>query len=998
MQKTLLLFLCWLAFGVYAQAQERLISGRLKADDGSPLPGVSIAVKGTTKGTTTDANGYYQITAPIGSTLVISFIGFTTREVLVTEKNSTASGNQKKASSKTTKEVSQPQASVPKTTSPEASENSISTKAKTPPPPVTPTGVATMSENSPVYITMTEQGTPLLFGTAPIRQPYSIRYMNGWRARLRYGSQARNGVYIVDTRPGVSIPFQLSLTTSFAVTQINRLPALQNEYAQGRPQTGVSVWRGPETGEIFSWGSKARNLEYVGNATAFDSNGSLTDRGNGNGNPAQVYNPYTFFRKGSVSEQTLTFRTKIRDTHLKIGFTNQSQQKVIPNAYTDSQKWTFYGKRTLFSMLDVETGLFYTRLDDRLPNRNGNWTRLMASVMQTPPTFDNANGLSSKQAATNPASYLLTDGQFRTSGVGQTDNPFALVNLLPDRDTRRNLLTHLTFNLRADKFNILLKGSLENQHQRTVFGVLPGMTASTNGRLTERFYRSSHRQLTFIPSYDNWLDYGYNFRINTQVSYVLTHQQDQLNRKDGFGFGSTFQMDQADSLLTRQARPFRQMHELTESIQLKYKGIAVVNVSNLSYFSNTYASGDAWLPSAGVAFYPTELTGLGSSSFFSSAKLFANYSQNLQEAPLVYNQWQYNSTAYSSANYRNYTESQEIVSPQLAKPEHSRKAEFGFELQLLNHRVEIAGNYFTHLTRDALVPVMRGQTARLENLATLENKGSEWKISTNQPFGSFRFFSSFSFQRVIPLVKALSGSETRLPIAGFSDISSNLMAGQLYGVLVGSTWKRNENGQIIIGSDGFPLVDSQPRILGNPNPKWTAATEQTLFWRGWSLNLRFDFRHGGMTWNGTQAALNYLGASQLTQQQRVVRDYLFEGVLENGKPNGNTVDFANPAGGLETNRWVRYGVGGVGEESLQKTSWVRLNELKISYSLPHQLQNRLRLSDAKISLTGRNLWLWTPYTGVDPAATLFGYGTATGLDLFNAPSLRSYGIALHVSI
>lgn len=998
MQKTLLLFFILFAIGLHTQAQERLISGRLKADDGSPLPGVSIAVKGTTKGTTTDANGYYQITAPIGSTLVISFIGFTTREVLVTEKNSTATGNSKKALSKATKEVARPQESVPKTTLPEASENSTSTKAKTPPPPAPSTGVATMSDNAPVYVTMIERGIRRMPSTEPIRQPYSIRYVNGWWARLRYGAQARNGAYIVDNRPGVTIPFQFSVTSSFAVTQVNRLPALQNEYAQGRPHGGEALWRGPETGEVFGWGPKIRNLEYDGNATAFDAKGSLTARGSGNGTPAQAYDPYSFFRNGSTTEQNLTFKTKIRETQLKVGFTNQSQQKVIPNAQLNSQKWTLYGKRTLFHTLDVETGLFYTHLDDRLPNRSGNWVRLMASVLQTPPTFDNANGLSPKQAATNPATYLLDDGQFRTSGVGQTDNPFALANLLPDRDTRRNLLTHLTFNFRADKFNILLKGSLENQNQRTVFGVLPEMAASADGRLTERSYRSSHRQLTFIPSYDAWLDYGYNFRINTQVSYVLTHQQDQLDRKDGFGFGSAFQMDQADSLLTRQARPFRQMHELTESIQLKYKGIAVVNASNLSYFSSTYASGAAWLPSAGVAFYPTELSGLGSSSFFSSAKLFANYSQNLQEAPLVYNQWQYNSTAYSSVNYRNYTESQEIVSPQLTKPEHSRKTELGFEMQLLNHRVEIAGNYFTHLTQDALVPVMRGQTARLENLATLENKGSEWKISANQTSGDFRLFSSFSFQRVIPLVKALSGSETRLPIAGFSDISSNLMAGQPYGVLVGSTWKRNENGQLIIGPDGFPLVDSQPRILGNPNPKWTAATEQTLWWRNWSLNLRFDFRHGGMTWNGTQAALNYLGASQLTQQQRVVRDYLFEGVLENGKPNGKTVDFANPAGGLEANRWVRYGVGGVGEESLQKTSWIRFNELKISYSLPHQLQNRLRLSDAKISLTGRNLWLWTPYTGVDPAATLFGYGTTTGLDLFNTPSLRSYSIALHVSI
>ncbi len=67
------------------QAQSRTISGRLTAKDGSPLPGVSIIIKGTQIGTVTDVNGNYSIDAPIGSTLVFSFIGMTTKELVVTE-------------------------------------------------------------------------------------------------------------------------------------------------------------------------------------------------------------------------------------------------------------------------------------------------------------------------------------------------------------------------------------------------------------------------------------------------------------------------------------------------------------------------------------------------------------------------------------------------------------------------------------------------------------------------------------------------------------------------------------------------------------------------------------------------------------------------------------------------------------------------------------------------------------------------------------------------
>ena len=88
--RNLLLRLLFLLLPVLtlAQTASRVISGRLTDHSGGPLPRVSVVVKGTTTGTVTDAGGYYRITAPLGATLVFSFIGFTTREVTVTEKNS----------------------------------------------------------------------------------------------------------------------------------------------------------------------------------------------------------------------------------------------------------------------------------------------------------------------------------------------------------------------------------------------------------------------------------------------------------------------------------------------------------------------------------------------------------------------------------------------------------------------------------------------------------------------------------------------------------------------------------------------------------------------------------------------------------------------------------------------------------------------------------------------------------------------------------------------
>src|SRR4051794_5441204 len=88
MKNVLLSILFSFLFALPGLAQDRIVSGTLTDDQGEPLPGVSILIKGTNRGTSSDANGYYSLKAPLGATLDVSFIGFTTYEVIVTEQNS----------------------------------------------------------------------------------------------------------------------------------------------------------------------------------------------------------------------------------------------------------------------------------------------------------------------------------------------------------------------------------------------------------------------------------------------------------------------------------------------------------------------------------------------------------------------------------------------------------------------------------------------------------------------------------------------------------------------------------------------------------------------------------------------------------------------------------------------------------------------------------------------------------------------------------------------
>jgi hypothetical protein len=237
-------------------------------------------------------------------------------------------------------------------------------------------------------------------------------------------------------------------------------------------------------------------------------------------------------------------------------------------------------------------------------------------------------------------------------------------------------------------------------------------------------------------------------------------------------------------------------------------------------------------------------------------------------------------------------------------------------------------------------------------------------------------------------MRSLNNGEVAL--AGYQDAGRRLVAGQPYGVLYGSRYLRNANGEVVVDGQGFPIKDSTLGVLGNPNPTWTMQWSSSLKLKRFELQWVLSYQHGGDRWNGTQAMLDYLGTSQQSADLRNTRGYVFAGVNQAGQTNQTAVDFANPANGLAGNRWVRYGAGGVAEDYIERASMWRLEQVKVSYDLGLFLG--WNSTNAQISLFANNLLLFSPYSGLDPNSTLMNTAAGQGLDLFNAPGTTSLGL------
>jgi hypothetical protein len=178
-----------------------------------------------------------------------------------------------------------------------------------------------------------------------------------------------------------------------------------------------------------------------------------------------------------------------------------------------------------------------------------------------------------------------------------------------------------------------------------------------------------------------------------------------------------------------------------------------------------------------------------------------------------------------------------------------------------------------------------------------------------------------------------------------------------------------------------------------------------------------DIKQGGYVWNGTKGALYYFGTHQETAERRNTRE-VFEGnlavfdaegnlVLTDHDNNPSTPDIPQTSGAnnqdvlVTQGNWLSTGngngfFGSNTEDFIEEASWVRLRDVSISYSLPKNLLSKAKISHLTLTLSGRNLWLNTPYTGIDPETNLYGASNAQGLDYFNMPGTKSYTIGLQV--
>ena len=201
-------------------------------------------------------------------------------------------------------------------------------------------------------------------------------------------------------------------------------------------------------------------------------------------------------------------------------------------------------------------------------------------------------------------------------------------------------------------------------------------------------------------------------------------------------------------------------------------------------------------------------------------------------------------------------------------------------------------------------------------------------------------------------------------------------------------------GAVFLGSNGFPLKDSQFWPMADPTPKWTGSAQTSLRYKKWTVSGLLDVKHGGQMWNGTKGALLFFGTSAATLNRG--------DSLTFGTDYYQQYTFAGPGVGKKVligQSWYR-GVGssfsGAASQVVEDAGYVKLREIAIAYTLDQPwVRNTFGFDAIDVRVSGRNLKTGTNYTGIDPESSLFGADVAQqGFDYFSTPQTRSFAFSI----
>lgn len=823
----------------------------------------------------------------------------------------------------------------------------------------------------------------------------SMSVLKGAAASALYGQEGANGVILITTKSGKDGAITVTASGGWEISEVMKTPDLQQKYIGG----GSGIYTTNASG---GWGPLLRDED-----TVYDNVGDFLGTGfmqkydlsiSGGNEKFSAYASANYMNNEGVVPNDYKNRLGV---YVKGEFNPSDKVKIILSTnYIETISRGFGNSMGTVYGWAINKDMSDYALDNGMPNwsnRYDDWYSLNGPSRvgaTTSPYYgrymDESESKSSRVIINGSIAYSPIKNLTITGKVGYDKGHSSYESYTHPRFTDDDF-ADLSEENKPDAGELALRSGTytfqPSRSERITAQLLANYAWEVNDNVDLNFFVGGEYSET--TSYSAQMG-GYDFVLGGDFFSMNNLNNEYLN----YGTG-----DYQVYLNKYRKNKFGYFGE----IRMNYKNMVQLSVTGRVDGSSTLKQCDP------VYFYPSVTGGVIfselfkiSSDWFSYGKIRGNWAKVGKDAPQYkfasgYKQW----TTFPDAGWGI---AGSISSASELEPEMTSSWEVGLDLRFFRDRTRLDVAYYS-TTVDNQIVTMRvspaaGMILQTFNSGSVENYGVEATLS--QDILKTKDFSwvanlNFSFNR--GRLRDLPGDQTEyLATQLGTDFYCSSVVGGSTTAMVGKDYQRTDDGQVICDENGYPLINSSNTLhLGDREPDFLLGLGSTFTWKDLSVSFLVDGRVGGKVYNLTARNLLSNGMSAAWEKYRN-REVIFNGVVANGdgtyRPNTTPII-------LDSYNYGTY-YGSVPTNFIEDGSYIRLSYVTVGYdfsNLMKKLGSNNPIKGLRCSLTGRNLFLLTKYTGVDPQvmpSAANGPGTM-GIDNESVPSLRSFNFNVNVT-
>ncbi len=1011
-------------FSTCAWAQKVNLGGTVVDDKGEPLPGVTVIVKGTQEGVVTNIDGKFNIATEKKTAFIFSYVGYTSKEVpigkatqyhVVLEESSVALGDvvvtalgikrEKKSLGYAVQDVK-----ADELTKAGSSDVTSALQGKVAGLSINSSGTGTggsakvvirgnsslADNNEPLWIV---DGVPYDNSTTTGNYQWggydraggafdlnpedveSISVLKGPSAAALYGSRAGNGVILVTTKKGgKNESLGVTYTYKMSVSPVAYSLDLQDTYGQGTngvySSTAQSSWGEEMTGQqITAWWDNTQTTTYS----------------------VQEDLMKNFYRSANTQSHNISISGGNEQSSFRASLGNDYMKGNIPGQTVQKTSFDVVTKHNVNKYLDVDIKANYVNTVGRNRPLLGYY-----STMYYLYTMPRNIQLSDLKEHKFDADDLATNNNYSednwTTPNASYRNPYFLLAQENNKDSKNKFFGYAqaTINLSSD-LKLKIKQGLDysDTQYKYVYNYEDAVEANwPMMEMTKETFKEMNSE--FLLNYNKQIK-DFSLGVSVGGNRMHTKTESIYGGSGQFSVTGAAYLSLGTSQTTSNDIYEKEINSLYGFMNLGYKNFLYLDITARNDWSSTLPSSNRsyFYPSFSLSGLITEALDTYGISYpkniITYGKVRASFAQVGKDTDPYQLQQSY-STSVGGFSLLYASEPTTLSNVNL-KPEIATSYEFGTEWKFFGNRVGFDLTYYNTITKNQVLDIpyiySAGYTSQTANVGKISNKGLELTLS-----GTAVKTKNLSIDLIANFAKnttRVDELDSSVDMYEFGSLNNGLkivaIEGDKLGEIYDYGYKKDTNGNKIIGSDGLPEQSDSQGVLGCIQPDFTGSFALNANYKGIYLSALFAFQKGGDVYSYTEASASWAGVAKCTEDRA---DKVISGVLESGSVNTQSV--------TAQNFWQN---GITAEQFIYDASYLKLKEISLGYNFPKKLLKSLThsvLDNFKVALFGSNLLYLVKHTpGTTPDGSAMSSNIfSQAIDFSPVPNTSTYGLTVNI--